>query len=258
MKKITILISILLLFTGCNKNEYQVMFNSNGGTIIETQVVEKNKTAVKPVDPIKEGYDFQGWKLNNKDYTFKEKVKKDIILDAEWKISSSVKTYKVTYKIDDNKTEEEVVHGQCANEPKKPTKNGYIFLGWYLGDEEEPYTFEKIVTEDLLLVAKFKKDDTYSSIDTSNQIIFITELEVSATTTILEKNETVKIEVITLPENATNQTVDFKTSNRRIATVSDDGVVKGLRPGEVTITISTTDTSGIEKTIKFTVVNKKD
>ncbi len=258
MKKLILLVLFFLLFAGCTASEYQVMFNSNGGTSIETQIVEKKHSVIKPVDPVKEGYEFQGWELNDKEYTFKEKVNKDIVLDAIWKESDTLKTYKVTYKIDDKTTEEIIVVGQCASEPTRPIKNGYTFLGWYIDGEESPYIFDKLINEDLNLVAKFKKDDNESSSEYSNQIIFVTELEATSSMTELERNETSKIEIKIEPENATNQTVKFTTSNRRIITVDDYGLVKAIRPGEATITIETTDTSGIQKTIKFNVVNKKE
>ena len=46
------------------------------------------------------------------------------------------------------------------------------------------------------------------------------------------------------------------SSNKRIATVDSSGVIKGIRPGTVTITVKTTDTSEINKTISITVNQK--
>ena len=49
-----------------------------------------------------------------------------------------------------------VESGTKATEPTAPTKNGYTFLGWYLGDEE--WEFHKhAVTEDMTLTAKWEK-----------------------------------------------------------------------------------------------------
>ncbi|MCR5475106.1 MAG: Ig-like domain-containing protein [Lachnospiraceae bacterium] len=43
------------------------------------------------------------------------------------------------------------------------------------------------------------------------------------------------------PKNATDKTVTWKSSNKKIATVSKKGRVKGLKKGKVKITVTTRD-----------------
>ena len=51
----------------------------------------------------------------------------------------------------------EVLKGELVEEPETPVREGYIFLGWYNG--EELWDFEKDpVTEDLTLTAKWKEE----------------------------------------------------------------------------------------------------
>jgi uncharacterized protein YjdB len=45
------------------------------------------------------------------------------------------------------------------------------------------------------------------------------------------------------PLNASNKKVTWKSSNKKIATVSANGVVTGLEPGTVTITCTSVDSS---------------
>ena len=40
--------------------QYTVTFNSNGGSIVVSQLVDYNTKATKPLDPIKEGHTFEG------------------------------------------------------------------------------------------------------------------------------------------------------------------------------------------------------
>lgn len=66
---------------------YTVTFVSNGGTEVESQTVEENKTAVKPDDPTKEGYNFDGWYADRECttlYNFDAAVNEDITLYAKW------------------------------------------------------------------------------------------------------------------------------------------------------------------------------
>ena len=53
-----------------------------------------------------------------------------------------------------------------------------------------------------------------------------------------------------------NQDVKWKTSDKEIATVSEDGVVKGLKAGTVKITAVTKSKPRVKKTIKITVLPK--
>jgi uncharacterized repeat protein (TIGR02543 family) len=63
---------------------YNVMFNSNGGTLVNEQIVRPGSKAVQPAAPTKTGKVFDGWYLDGSKYTFKEAVNEDIMLVAEW------------------------------------------------------------------------------------------------------------------------------------------------------------------------------
>ncbi len=81
--------------------EYQVIFNSNGGSIVESQTVKENDLVTKPDDPERDGYTFGEWQLNDKKYDFKTKVTSDITLKATWnkkKTSSTTTTKPSTTK----------------------------------------------------------------------------------------------------------------------------------------------------------------
>lgn len=65
---------------------------------------------------------------------------------------------------------------------------------------------------------------------------------------------TIKSEV--LPLKASNKTINYSSSNKKIATVSNTGVVKGLKAGTAQITLAAKDGSGIKT--KITVKVEKD
>ena len=64
--------------------KYTVIFNSNGGTNVDNQIVIENHTVTKPGNPTKTGYIFVEWQLDGKAYSFGTKVTKDITLKAVW------------------------------------------------------------------------------------------------------------------------------------------------------------------------------
>lgn len=67
--------------------KYTVSFDSNGGSPVASQQVERGKCAAQPKDPVKEGYDFVRWELDGKAYDFAAPVTKSITLKASWKES---------------------------------------------------------------------------------------------------------------------------------------------------------------------------
>lgn len=70
--------------------KYTVKFNSNGGTKVETQTVEKSAAIKKPDNPVKKNCEFDGWYTDEeltKPYDFSVKVTGNITLYAKWKES---------------------------------------------------------------------------------------------------------------------------------------------------------------------------
>lgn len=81
------------------KTEFTVSFNSNGGSVVAKQVVNKNGKVVEPKNPTRQGYEFVDWYLNNKKYDFNTNVTSDIILVAQWNEILIEKTIKETEDI---------------------------------------------------------------------------------------------------------------------------------------------------------------
>ncbi len=65
---------------------HKVTFDSDNEE--EDQVVEvlDGRTVSKPTDPVKEGYKFAGWYLDDEEYEFTTEVHEDITLKAHWKL----------------------------------------------------------------------------------------------------------------------------------------------------------------------------
>ena len=67
-----------------------------------------------------------------------------------------VKEYTVKFIDGDLETVQTVKEGEKVNKPTDPEKVGYVFKGWYIGNDA--YDFEKVITGDLELVAKFEEE----------------------------------------------------------------------------------------------------
>lgn len=89
-KVIALLLSfaMILYFTSCGggtkKETVTVTFDTDGGSSVESQAIEKGTAVVKPDTPKKDGYIFDKWTLNGNAYEFGSAVNEDTTLKALW------------------------------------------------------------------------------------------------------------------------------------------------------------------------------
>lgn len=86
--------------------------------------------------------------------------------------------------------------------------------------------------------------------------INVTELKLNTSKIEIEEDTSFQLNVIVLPNEATNKTVKWTSSNELVATVTDNGLVKGIKEGTSTITVESID--GNKKVSCLVTVNKKD
>lgn len=63
---------------------YNVIFDTQKGTVIENQEIEHNGLIEIPEKPIKDGYIFVNWQLDGYEFDFNTQVTRDITLTANW------------------------------------------------------------------------------------------------------------------------------------------------------------------------------
>lgn len=85
----------------------------------------------------------------------------------------------------------------------------------------------------------------------------VAELTVSKSSVSIEEGKSTSVTTKIRPNDAANKKLSWKSSNTAIAAVSN-GTISGKKPGSCQITVSTTDGSGISKTIAVTVTKKPD
>ena len=134
---------------------YTVTFDTDGGSAIDAQGVISGKTVNKPTDPTKEGYTFFRWlDKDGKPFDFSTPITEDITLKASWLMDTySVKFYRCVgdetpfcfYNVSYNNT--------IGNAPS-PTREGYIFKGWYYNGK--PFDFNTKVTCDMDVYAEWE------------------------------------------------------------------------------------------------------
>ena len=82
----------------------------------------------------------------------------------------------------------------------------------------------------------------------------VSRITLSASTGLaLTKGQTQKLTATVAPANATKKEVKWSTSNKNVATVSENGLVTAVGGGDATITCTAQDGSGVKATCKVTV-----
>ena len=82
----------------------------------------------------------------------------------------------------------------------------------------------------------------------------VTSITLSETNRVMQIGETAQLWAIVAPENASNKTLTWRTSNSSVATVDDNGLVNAIGAGTATITVSTTDGSYLSENCVVEVV----
>ena len=143
-----------------NTKTWKVTFDVAGGESIESLNVEDGKKIDKIPTPTKEGYTFDGWYYNGTKYDLEQTVTKDITLVAHWNKNQNITKYTVTFNTDGgSKVKSQSIElNKTASKPADPTKEGYVFLGWYQGNTA--FDFKTKITSNITLTAKWKKAES--------------------------------------------------------------------------------------------------
>lgn len=149
-----------------------------GGRIKNSTVMTYlDSLAPEPETPTRTGYTFAGWYLQPEyvdSFNFAtDTVKSNFTLYADWSINS----YKVSFNSNGgNYTPDTIVavYNTRIEAPEEPTKDGFVFDGWYTDDT---YIYEWVfdvskVTGDITLIAKWVDPLDASDLETDGIMVF--------------------------------------------------------------------------------------
>ncbi len=126
-------------------------------------------------------------------------------------------------------SEQIVLENDTVEIPQQPTREGYEFIGWYVGDEK--YDFDSEVTSDIELEAKWQeiKNVSVTGVNIEQKEI---SLAPGGSATIVAKIE---------PSDAKDKSVVWTSSDNNVVTIDENGNIKAIGVGTATITVTTKD-----------------
>ena len=156
------------LYAKWEAHKYVVSFNSNGGTAVDSLEIYHNEKVNKPVDPLRKGYQLEGWYIDKEltiKYDFDKVVESSIILYAKWETAY----YKVEFECyGGTLVSTQLVEYGKKLEKVSTTKERYEFLGWYKDPEfSEPFELDSLILESMTLYAKWKGKDILVNFETN-------------------------------------------------------------------------------------------
>ena len=124
-------------------NTYTLHFEMNGADEKADESYLYNEQMQEPTDPVRMGYDFEGWyadsKFNEK-FVFGMMPANNLTVYAKW----SIVNYSITYIGADNELPDDIVKSYTIEDRIElivPNRKGYTFNGWY---ETEDYSGNEI------------------------------------------------------------------------------------------------------------------
>lgn len=95
------------------------------------------------------------------------------------------------------------------------------------------------------------KDDLTATVDL-RAIIPIKSIQFTTTNSVVKVGKVQQMKLIASPSDASIETLKYESSDENIATVNSNGIVTGVAPGNVTITVKDSY-NDIEKSVKLTI-----
>lgn len=140
--------------------KYLVRFDTDGGTVVQSQTVKRGETAVRPEDPTKAPYLFCGWYKSNlsEEFDFEAPISSNATVKAIWKFAPPSGWHLVIFDAGGGTAVQPlyIQDGEKIGRPTvDPTRSGYSFCGWFKSDLSEEFNFDESITQDTRIRAKW-------------------------------------------------------------------------------------------------------
>ena len=172
----------IVLYAGWIPKEYIITFEENGGSNVSNIKEHYTYQVNEPLSPVKEGYNFDGWYLDEElttSYNFTTMPSEDTTLYAGWANG----LYTISFEENGGSNVSNITqdYNTTTLKPLNPTKEGYDFGGWYLDEElTASYNFTTMPSEDTTVYARWAATTVYVRLSETGSI-YTTPITVDTT-----------------------------------------------------------------------------
>ena len=145
---------------GIPLERYKVEFSLGYDDLtLDDKYVLQGDKVFEPANPVRPTYEFLGWFLNLADedpFDFDTIIEDDLVLIAKWeKLAEIIVEFDLNYEGAEEMADVTLGVGEKVAKPADPVRDGYTFMGWFVG--EVAYDFNLEVNEGIKLVAQWRK-----------------------------------------------------------------------------------------------------
>ncbi len=161
---LSIVVCFLLLLASCGEEVITPTYNVNftaDGVVVSTVTLDEGAKLSFPANPEKAEHTFLGWYDADGN-----KVEEGVAVTKDMELNAQFEVIKYTITIDFNDGTGKVLTynyaaGSVLTKPTMPSRKGYSFAGWYIG--EESFDFGRMPNKNITVTAKWKMNETVIS-----------------------------------------------------------------------------------------------
>lgn len=131
----TVITADTIIYAGWSASTFTLTYNYNyTGSINTTEIVGNSISITRPSDPTRTGYRFAGWYTTsggNTEFSFDDGITRNTTIYAKWESTTVRLTYNYNYDDAPENTLQNVEIDSLITKIADPTRDRYIFTGWY-------------------------------------------------------------------------------------------------------------------------------
>ena len=250
----TPVIKDLLLTASWKPVNYNIVYNLDGGEADNPIVYNIETESFELANPEKENYEFIGWtgsNGNDPQKTVQIPLSADL---GELQFTANYIRLPDSITLNKNSITMEVGATDDLSYTILPNEAVSETISWTSSNESV------VTVDDNGLVTAVNKGIATITVSTSNgksdycvvtvkdPTVYVVSIKLSASSIQLRSGEEQQLIATIRPSSATNKTLVWSSSNESVATVDQNGVVRGIKAGNAVITATTCDGSNISAT----------